>query len=129
MIGNGSVRSLLLAGLVVLSVTPLASGGLATSTTYQPDSSTAAMAEEPEPADEIYVRENGSAVLVYEEDDSTDATEPPTDVEYGADIGSNLFYFLASEPLEGETGVTGEASVLLAETNVSGDGQFSVDRP
>ncbi|MBX0304653.1 PGF-CTERM sorting domain-containing protein [Haloarcula salinisoli] len=130
MIFKDELVSLLLVGFVVLSVVPLASGGPAVNSPQQSVASTDVQADSPEPSDEIYVRENGSAVLVYGTDgDTTGASEPDTDVEYGADISTNLFYFLASEPVEGETDVTGQASVLLTEANISGDGQFYFDRP
>jgi PGF-CTERM protein len=123
---DGELMGLLLAGIMVLSAVPLASAGPVASNGQQ-WSQSAETAAEPEPADEIYVRENGSAVLVYESDSDTVGT--PADVEYGADVSANLFYVLVSEPIEGETDVRGQASAALSEANISGDGQFSFDQP
>lgn len=126
---------LLLAALVVLSAVPAASAGAAGSHAQQATQTTDTTDETPDPADAIYVRENGSAVLVYNQTtDETDeygdvGSETPTNVEYGADISSNLFYLLVTEPVEGETNATGQASLLLQQSNVSGNGQLSVDQP
>lgn len=147
---------LLLAALVVLSVVPAASAGPAGSHAQQATPTDGN--ETLDPADAIYVRDDGSAVLVYNgtgddgeeyaqdeeyeedeyeddeyEDDGgftyEDTPDTPSDIEYGADISSNLVYLLVSDPVEEETEFDGQASVLLTESNVSGNGRLSVDRP
>lgn len=130
---------LLLTALVVLSAVAVPAAAVPTDAHAQQAEPTADT--ENETVDAIYVRDNGSAVLVYNDSDDTDDTdeyagsdygdepETPTDLEYGADIGSNLVYALATQPVDAESDASGYASVWLNESNVSGDGRLSVAQP
>lgn len=119
----------LLAALIVLSTVPAATVGLAVTPAQQADPTADDDTESLDPADEIYIRDNGSAVLVYNESDDDGESDTQTDIEYGADISSNLFYFLAGEEIDEETDAEGQASVLLTQSNISGNGQLSFDQP
>lgn len=122
--------SLLLTALVVLSMVPAASAGPTANHAQQADPTTDSTDDGFDPADEIYVRDNGSAVLVYNSTTTSEFDDgPSSDVEYGADVSSDLFYFLVTEPIEGETNVTGQGSLALMQSNLTGDGQLSIDQP
>jgi len=123
---------LLLAAIVVLSTVPAAAAGPVGTQSQQVD--TDSTDDDLGPADEIYVKDDGSAVLVY--NDTTESSssygsvdQTPTNAEYGANVSSNLFYLLVTEPVEGDTDVTGQGSLLLTQENVSGDGQLSFEKP
>jgi PGF-CTERM protein len=128
MISSDRILGLLLAALVVLSMVPAAAAGTIGSQAQQPNQAADSTDDDLGPADEIYVRNNGSAVLVYEES-SNEYDETDQNAEYGADISSNLFYLLVTEPVEGDSDVKGQGSLLLTESNVSGDGRLSFDQP
>jgi len=131
--------AILLATLMIVSAVPMAG---ATPPAQQDGPSIDTEDDDIGPADEIYVRDNGSAVLVYNdteaeeyEDSSWDSAsadtgaDTPTNAEYGTDISSNLFYLLVTEPVEAETDVQGQASVVLTESNITGDGTMSFAQP
>lgn len=145
-IGKDVGLSLFLTALMIASVVPVASAGAAGGA--QPAQQDGPMMDddgEIDPADDIYVRENGDVVLVYEtetEDSDTDestggfspsggaaSAASASNVEYGANVSSNLLYFLATEPVEEDTDVRGQASVLLTDSNITGDGAVSFSQP
>lgn len=72
------------------------------------------------PADAVYVRDNGDAVLVYESPGSGGSDES---VSYGADMSSGLIHFLADGTSEG-TELTGDMSLVAEPTSWSANGNF-----
>ncbi len=126
MVSADTARGLLLAALIVLSVVPAASAGPTESYAQESDTAADGIDDGLDPADEIYVRDNGDVVLVYND---TDETSSSGNVEYGADISSDLFYLLVTEPVEGETDVTGQGSLLVTGSDIAGDGQLSFEKP
>lgn len=130
---NGPLMGILLAMLVVVSLVP---AGVAAQPTdqrvEQPTGQSAtlqqnASSDQPDPADEIYVRENGDAVLVYDSDE--EPTTSQSTGQFGVDISSNLAYLLVTEPTTGQTDATGEATLSLANDELTGDGTLSVAKP
>lgn len=144
-VGKDVGLSVFLAVLIVASAVPVASAGaVGDAQSAQQDGPMTDDDDGIDPADDIYVRENGDVVLVYEEerddaDESTGSGFGPSgeaaaaasasNVEYGANISSNLLYFLATEPVEEDTDVRGQASVLLTDSNITGDGAVSFSQP
>jgi PGF-CTERM protein len=121
----------LLAMLVVVSVLPAGAAGQVT--TQGIDQSATAPtelqqneSEGPDPADEIYVQENGDAVLVY---DSEDTSSTQTSGQFGVDVSENLAYLLVTEPTTGRSQAEGEMSLLFTGEELSGNGTLSVPQP
>jgi len=71
------------------------------------------------PADTVYVRENGDAVLVYESSESTSNGS----VSYGAEMSSGLMHFLAEGTAE-DTEFTGDMSFVAEPTSWTANGSF-----
>lgn len=82
----------------------------------------------PETADDAFVQDDGSVVLVYESEEELNADAR---TEYGAEVGSNLLYFLAIEPVEdpGTTAATGDATAVLTDSELTANGTFSAPTP
>ncbi|MFC4407270.1 PGF-CTERM sorting domain-containing protein [Haloarchaeobius iranensis] len=79
-----------------------------------------------ESADEIYVEDDGDAVLVYREDTSGTGTG-----HYGADLSEGLFHVFLNDTMDEapEDNFSGEASFELTPESMTGDGAFSMDTP
>ncbi|WP_257298287.1 PGF-CTERM sorting domain-containing protein [Haloarchaeobius sp. FL176] len=79
-----------------------------------------------ESADEIYVEDNGDAVLVYRDDASGTGTG-----HYGADLSEGLMHVFLNDTMDEapEDNFSGEASFELTPESMTGDGAFSVDTP
>lgn len=75
-------------------------------------------------ADEIFVEDDGDAVLVYR-NESEDA-----DVRLGLDVGSNLFHALVVAEPDGGTGdIQGSATAVLTRDSLVGNGSLAAPRP
>lgn len=79
-----------------------------------------------DPADEIYVTDDGEAVLVYE---STPSDAGPKRTEFGVDVAENLAYLLVTDPVETEPDVRGHLTVGATRTSLRGEGDLSFPRP
>ncbi len=99
--------------LVVASAT-FAGAGVA-----QPESS------EPAPADEIYVEDDGDAVLVYAADESDDDTSAAFD----ADIAAGLVYGLVEDPVEQAPDAQGSLSAAANAESLQANGSLSFPQP
>ena len=130
-----SSTALLVALLVVCSsaasVTALAG---ATATTPDAGASTASVdATTPshnnttEPADEVFVHENGDAVLVYEQDDDGEASTATGHL--GLNVTEGLMHVLVRDELEQPSNVTGDAQFVLEPSALAGNGSFAAPRP
>lgn len=80
----------------------------------------------PGPADDAYVQDDGSVVLVYENDEELD---DGARTEYGVELGSSLMYFLAIQPVEGDTEATGEMTAMLTDSQLSANGSLTAPTP
>lgn len=76
------------------------------------------------PADEIYVRDDGDAVLVYESD-ATDVTSG----RYTVDVSAGLLHALAVTETDGEFQGSMSASAVLEQSRLAGNGSLTVQRP
>ena len=82
-----------------------------------------------EPADEIYVDEDGNAVLVYEEEDGDDEL---TTFDLGMHVSEGLAHTLiVAEPEQEELdeNATGGLSVVLENDRLFGEGNLQTDSP
>lgn len=95
-------------------------------------------ADDVEPADEVYLYENGDAVLVNEEDhDEVDsAGDGPDDVnvsnvtgEFGIDGEAGLFHLLYSADLDEESNVTGDISARATGESMAVTGDVTGEKP
>ncbi|MFD1647338.1 PGF-CTERM sorting domain-containing protein [Haloarchaeobius litoreus] len=79
-----------------------------------------------ESADEIYVEDDGDAVLVYRDDTSGSGTG-----HYGADLSEGLFHVFLNDTMDEapEDNVSGDASFELTPESMTGDGSFAMDTP
>ena len=93
------------------------------------DATTSADNDTVESADEIFVHENGDAVLVYEQNDSTDGTAATATGHLGLNVTEGLMHVLVRDDIEEETNVTGGAQVVLTPSSLAGNGSFQAPRP
>ena len=130
-----SSTALLVALLVVCSsaasVTALA-GATATTpdagaATASVDATTPSHNNTTEPADEVFVHENGDAVLVYEQDDDGEAST--TTGHLGLNVTEGLMHVLVHDELEQPSNVTGDAQFVLEPSALDGNGSFAAPRP
>ncbi|MFC6955245.1 hypothetical protein [Halorubellus litoreus] len=83
-----------------------------------------------ESADEIFVHENGDAVLVYEQNDSEAGTSTSTATGHlGLNVTEGLMHVLVRDDIEDGTNVTGGAQVVLTSSSLVGNGSFQAPRP
>ncbi|NHN41416.1 hypothetical protein G9C85_07165 [Halorubellus sp. JP-L1] len=81
-----------------------------------------------EQADEVYVHENGDAVLVYNQ--SSESTDTSTATGHlGLNVTEGLMHVLVRDDVEDETNVTGDAQVVLEPSSLAGNGSFQAPRP
>ena len=124
---SGPLMGVLLALLVVVSLVPAgtaASVANESSALQQDDSESD---DEIDTADEIYVQENGDAILVYDSEDTS--TSSQTTGQLGLDVSENLMYMLVTEPTTGTTDAEGRADVSLTQNELVGNGSLTVARP
>jgi len=84
-----------------------------------------------EAADEVFVHENGDAVLVYEQDDANDADDEAstTTGHLGLNVTEGLMHVLVRDELEQPSNVTGDAQFVLEPSALAGNGSFTAPRP
>jgi PGF-CTERM protein len=75
------------------------------------------------PADDVYVKENGDAVLAYQSETSNGRTN------FGLNVTKGLFHALVVTDLNGTSNVTGNATAILTGDNFTGNGSLAVPRP
>lgn len=75
-----------------------------------------------DPADTIYVTEDGDGVLVYDEENNES-----TQVELGMNMGEGLMHMLVTDELESE--VTGTATAALGTEELVADGSMTAPKP
>ncbi|SIR23002.1 PGF-CTERM protein [Natronorubrum daqingense] len=80
--------------------------------------------EEAEPADEVFVDDDGGAVLVYDEDDGID---DEASGEFGVDISESVAYALVSDEIEDD--VSAAFSMVLDNDGLESSGSLAADRP
>ncbi|WP_435364783.1 hypothetical protein [Haloarchaeobius sp. DYHT-AS-18] len=80
-----------------------------------------------EPADEIYVKENGDAVLVYDTGSQSPSTS--TTGHYGVDLSQGLMHILVEDQTPTQRNVTGDATFVLQPESFSGDGSLEMPTP
>ncbi|WP_076610841.1 PGF-CTERM sorting domain-containing protein [Natronorubrum thiooxidans] len=78
--------------------------------------------DEVDPADEVFVDENGDAVLVYETDSDDDATG-----EFGLDVTESVVYALITDDMEED--VDAAFSMELDGDRAESSGELVADRP
>lgn len=78
-------------------------------------------------ADEIYVRENGDAVLYYEGEGED--PEQLSNAEYGLSVGQGIFYGLVVSDLEEAPNATGSGHAVLEPGALTGQGELTAARP
>lgn len=84
--------------------------------------------ESTEPADQIYVEEDGDAVLVYDQDEETESPSTATG-ELGLNVSQGLMHVLVRDELESESQVTGDAQFILTPNSLMGNGSMQAPRP
>ncbi|MFB6205248.1 MAG: PGF-CTERM sorting domain-containing protein [Haloglomus sp.] len=78
-------------------------------------------------ADDVYVKENGDAILYYEREEAADSET--SNLEYGLSVGRGIFYGLVASDLEEAPNVTGSAQAVLQPGSLTGEGQLTAARP
>lgn len=113
MIGRQRVAALCLAALVVVTATV---AGVGTGAAQDEDGT------DLPPAEEIYVEDDGDAVLVYDENASGVRTE------FGVDVGRSLLHALVVTDADTES-VQASGNALLTRDRFDGNATLSVPRP
>ncbi|WP_227015084.1 PGF-CTERM sorting domain-containing protein [Natronorubrum aibiense] len=80
--------------------------------------------DEADPADEVFVDENGDAVLVYDEDSDTDTGASG---EVGLDVSESVVYALITDDMEDD--VSAALSMEVDGDSVDSSGSFAAKRP
>ncbi|WP_254832159.1 PGF-CTERM sorting domain-containing protein [Haloglomus salinum] len=82
-------------------------------------------------ADEIYVKENGDAILYYEDEteQETGTESELTNGEYGLHVGQGIFYGLIVSDLEETPNATGSAQAVLEPGALTAEGELTTVRP
>lgn len=111
--------------LVVLS-TVVAGGGVVGAQTSDAANGTNTTAEtgvDLPPADDVYVKGNGDAVLAYE------SPANDTQASYGLNVSEGLFHALVAGDIEGSNDVAANVSAIMTGDNVTGNGTLGMARP
>jgi len=82
-----------------------------------------------EQADEVYVKDGGDAVLVYEQDGDGEDSTSTASGHVGLNVSEGLMHVLVRDDLEEETNVTGDAQFVLTPSSLAGNGSFEAPRP
>ncbi|RKD95143.1 hypothetical protein [Halopiger aswanensis] len=119
--GRRSVRALGLAVLVVLSM--LATSGLAGATQAQTGTDTDDTLES---ADELYLNDDGSGVLVYSDDENE-----VKEYQIGADVTEGLAHVLIADDVEDDEleNAEGNLSATLEDDMFSANGALTMEQP
>lgn len=80
--------------------------------------------EEADPPDEVFVDDDGGAVLVYDEDDGID---DEASGEFGVDISESVAYALVTDEIEDD--VSAAFSMGLDNDGLESSGSLAADRP
>lgn len=118
-------------GIATLGMPVVAAGASATAgpSNNDADATSAVTAlqddDETDPADEIYLREDGSAVLVYEDDGDV------SQLELGMDVSEGLFHMLVVDDVEDpdDEFEEGSFSAVLDEDGFTSTGAFVMQQP
>ncbi|EMA45986.1 hypothetical protein [Halobiforma nitratireducens] len=78
-----------------------------------------------DPADELYLEDDGSGVLVYTEDGDDDIDE----FTLGADLGEGIAHVLIAGENDGDEDIEGGMSAALEEDAFAADGFLTMDQP
>jgi len=120
--------AVLVAALVVLS-TVVAGGAVVGAQTADDANGTNATNTTAEtgvdlpPADDVYVEENGDAVLAYE----TPANDAQAD--YGLNVSEGLFHALVATDINGSRDVAANVTAIMTGENVTSNGTLGMARP
>lgn len=108
--------------VLVLLIAPVA----ATAPTGQSIDGTALQTEDGEvrTADTIYVRENGDAVLAYNESSTSEGTG-----QIGVNMTSGLVHLLVATETDSATDVSGQGSVVMTPDSIAGNGSLAMPQP
>ena len=80
-----------------------------------------------DPADEVFVRENGDVILLY--GDESNASEELSQAEYGLDVGEGIFNALIVTTPEEAPNATGSVTARLEPSAFSAEGDLTAPRP
>ncbi len=128
---NRSVTAIALAALVALSMVAMAATGGIVAADQQTQTDTDVQAYDDledasifGAADEVYLQDNGSGVLVYE-DDNDDISE----FQLGADVSEGLAHVLIAGDAEGDEDIEGEFSAALEDDLFTAGGALAMEQP
>ncbi|NGM69549.1 hypothetical protein G6M89_11125 [Natronolimnobius sp. AArcel1] len=128
---NHSVTAIALAAIVALSMVAMAATGGIAAADQQTDADIEAYDGVDEasifgPADEVYLQDNGSGVLVYEDDD-----DEISEFQLGADVSEGLAHVLIADDADatGDDDVEGEFSAALEDDLFTAGGALAFEQP
>ena len=75
------------------------------------------------PADDVYVEDDGDAVLAYEE------AANGTQANYGLNVSEGLFHALVASDVEGSNDLAANVTAVMTGENVTGNGMLGMARP
>ena len=75
------------------------------------------------PADDVYVEDDGDAVLAYEE------AANGTQANYGLNVSEGLFHALVASDVEGSNDLAANVTAVMTGENVTGNGTLGMARP
>jgi len=75
------------------------------------------------PADDVYVEDDGDAVLAYEE------AANGTQANYGLNVSEGLFHALVASDVEGSNDLAANVTAVMTGENVTGNGMLRMARP
>jgi len=117
--------AVLITVLVVLS-TVVAGGATVGAQTPNETNETNATAEtgvDLPPADDVYVEDNGDAVLAYE------SPSNDTQANYGLNVSEGLFHALVASDIEGSNDLAANVTAVMTGDNITGNGTLGMARP
>ncbi|HMB50604.1 MAG TPA: PGF-CTERM sorting domain-containing protein [Natronoarchaeum rubrum] len=124
----GAATSALLVAVLVVSIIGAAGTNGAAQTNI--DGAALQSAENVDAADEIYVEENGDAVLVYQTEEDSDASSDLRTMDIGMSASEGLAHVLVeSDSEELEENASGGLTLLLEQDRFVGNGTFGMDQP
>jgi PGF-CTERM protein len=124
---TGAATSLLLVAVLVVSV--FGSVGTTGASESSIDATAIQESDDVEAADEVYVKDNGDAVLVYQGEDGEDYDNMES-MDLGVSASEGLVHVLVEgTPEEMESNASGGMTLLLEQDKFSGEGNLQMDRP
>jgi len=126
---TGAATSAILVAVLVVSI--IGAAGTNGAAQANIDGAAIQSAEDVETADEIYVEEDGDAVLVYQtEEDGDDGDSDLRTMDIGMSASEGLAHVLIEgDSEELEDNASGGMTLLLEQDRFMGNGTFSMDRP